>query len=247
MANNLIFQYIFLIIIHAYGFSQIELPKIFSDEIVIEHSGYTVSFNKNHKQANWVAYELTKAEISGEHKRKNNFKTDPKIPGKTASPNDYKGTDYDRGHLAPAADMTWSKKAMDESFYMSNISPQYYSFNRGAWKKLEKQIRNWANAYESVYIVTGGVLSENLKRIGMDSSITVPNEYFKAVIHYNDIGMKAIGFLMPNEKIKKPISNYAIEIDSIEYVTGIDFFHQLPDSIENALESNIDVKLWLWD
>ena len=121
--------------------------KYSKGDIIIEHSGYVLSFNESHRQANWVAYELTKKEALGTFPRKNNFRVDPEIPEITALPSDYRGTDFDRGHLAPAGDMAWSKEAMEESFYMSNISPQYYSFNRGAWKKLEslseKHIVEW--------------------------------------------------------------------------------------------------------
>jgi endonuclease G, mitochondrial len=226
-------------------FGQLELPKTADKEQIINHTGFSLSFNNKYKQANWVAYELKKDELNGLFKRKNNFKKDPKLSGITASPNDYKGTKYDRGHLAPAADMAWSRLAMDESFYMSNISPQFYSFNRGAWKKLEKQVRDWAETYQSLFIVSGGILEKSLKKIG--SGVSVPNKYFKVILHYNDNGMKAVGFLMPNEKLTKPIKYYATTIDYIEDLVNIDFFHELPDKIEKEIESSLDKSSWYWN
>ena len=238
-------KYLFIILLVGVCFGQIELPRFNDNEQVVRHTGFTLSYNNEHKQANWVAYELKKDELNGSFKRKNNFKKDPKLFGITASPNDYKGTKYDRGHLAPAADMSWSRSAMDESFYMSNISPQFYSFNRGGWKKLEKQVRDWANIYKSVYIVCGGVLEEGLKQIG--NMVSVPKRYFKVILHHNDDGKKAIAFIMPNEKITRPIKDYAVTIDHIEELTSIDFFHELPDKLEKNLESSINISIWNWN
>ena len=164
-----------------------------------------------------------------------------------ASKYDYSNSNYDRGHLAPASDMRWSQKAMEESFYMSNISPQFYGFNRGAWLKLERRVRRWAVAYDSIYVVTAGVLNNNLERIGLDSTLSVPNYFYKVILHYGENDKKAIGFLMPNKKISQPIEYFSVSVDSIELATGIDFFFSMPDSLENKLESNIDVKLWSWD
>ena len=143
--------------------------------------------------------------------------------------------------------MAWSKEAMKESFYMSNISPQYYSFNRGAWKKLETLVRGWAIEYESLYIVTSGVLEEGLPQIGVENSVSIPNKFYKVVLDYRGPDFKAIGFIMPNKKISNPLEEYVCTIDHVETVTGINFFHQLEDKIENHLESNLDLSLWKWE
>ena len=228
-------------------YAQTEIPEYSKGDIIIEHSGYVLSFNESHRQANWVAYELTKEEALGTFPRKNNFRVDPEIPEKTALPSDYRGTDFDRGHLAPAGDMAWSKEAMEESFYMSNISPQYYSFNRGAWKKLESLVRGWAIEYESLYITTAGVLEEELPQIGAENSVSVPNKFYKVVLDYRGPDFKAIGFIMPNKKISNSLEEYVCTVDHVETVTGINFFHHLEDKIENHLESNLDLSLWKWE
>ena len=129
---------------------------------VIQHNAYSLSFNLDYHQANWVAYLLTRAEVDplvlegNRVKRSNEFIADPFIKGTDLS-SDYYKSGYDRGHLAPAGDMTFSRVAMDESFYYTNMSPQVASFNRGIWKKLETQVRNWAIEYDSLYVVTGPI------------------------------------------------------------------------------------------
>ena len=228
-------------------YGQIELPEYSTDEIIIENTGYTVSFNEAHLQPNWVAYELTKSEALGSLPRKNNFQVDPQIHDKTALPTDFKGTNFDRGHLAPAADMAWSKAAMEESFYMSNISPQHYSFNRGIWKKLENLVRKWAIEYGSVYIVTAGVLDEGLNQTGNRKNISIPENYFKVILDYQEPGLKAIGFLLPNKKINQSLMDYVFTVDDIERITGINFFHILQDDIEERLESKTNPEMWIWE
>ena len=231
----------------AFVYGQVELPEYDANEVIIKNKGFTLSFNQSHRQSNWVAYELTRAETMGTSPRTNYFRVDPQIPGLCALPTDYKGTDYDRGHLAPAADMAWSKVTMKESFYMSNISPQHYSFNRGIWKKLEKLVRKWASEYGSVYIVTSGILTDDLYKIGKKSDVSVPENFYKVILDYKEPELKAIGFILPNKKIKQPLQNFVFTVDDIEEITGINFFHSLPDDIEEELESRADTKKWIWD
>ena len=231
----------------AFVYGQVELPEYDANEIIIKNKGFTLSFNESHRQSNWVAYELTRAETMGTSPRTNYFLVDPKLLGLCALPTDYKGTDYDRGHLAPAADMAWSKVTMKESFYMSNISPQYYSLNRGAWKKLEKLVRRWASEYGSIYIVTAGILIDDLNKIGGKNDISVPENYYKVILDYNEPDLKAIGFILPNKKINQPLQNFVFTVDHIEELTGINFFHSLPDDVEEDLESKSDLNSWIWD
>src|SRR6056297_540596 len=121
------------------GSGKLELPQYGDNDVIITHKAYVLDYNEETEQADWVAWELTKEELNGEFERKNNFKPDPQVKTETADDKDYYKSGYDRGHLAPAADMTWDKVAMDESFYYSNMSPQNPSFNRGIWRRLETQ------------------------------------------------------------------------------------------------------------
>ena len=129
---------------------------------LIKRKGYTLSYNADYKTPQWVAWELTGKETKGKEERTDKFLPDPDVRGAKAYSNDYTKSGYDRGHMAPAADMKWSKQAMAESFYMSNICPQNPNLNRGDWNDLEEKSRQWAKKYGAVYIACGPVLRSTL-------------------------------------------------------------------------------------
>jgi endonuclease G len=221
----------------------IEIPATNKNELIICHTGYCLSYDENYKLAKWVAYELTFAETQGTFARNDKFKPDPLITRNSASLADYKKSGYDRGHLAPAADMKWSAEAMAESFYLSNMSPQDKSFNRGIWKKLEEQVRDWAIENKVVYITTGPILEKGLPTIG-PNQIPIPKAFYKVVLDYSQPDIKAIGFIIPNQGSNMPLSTYAMSIDAIEQQTHIDFFSKLPDEIENRIEQKVCTQCW---
>lgn len=227
--------------------ANVEIPqlKVKRTEQVIRHEGYTVSYNSDYKIANWVAYELTAEEAkSKKNERSNKFVPDPKVKGATATNEDYTRTGYDRGHLAPAGDMKWSAKAMRESFYLSNICPQKPALNRGIWKELEEQSRLWANDYGPVWIVTGPVMTDNMKRLGKNR-VGVPKSFYKVICYVSGTEYKAIAFILDNKDYKKTsLKSMAIPVDSVEKVTGIDFFPNVPDEQERAMEAKIDWDSW---
>lgn len=214
--------------------SCIECPQTFAEEHIYQHTAYTFSYNEAHEQANWVAYLLTKAHLNGGEERTDHFIEDPLVLTGTAGAQDYSKSGYDRGHLAPAADMSWSEKVMQESFYYSNMSPQLPGFNRGIWKRLEEQVRSWAAQLDSLYIITGPVLTPFLPKIG-PNGVSVPQYYFKALISVK--AKKGIAFLMPNNKSELSIMEYAMSIDQLEKSLGRDLFIALPDQLEQKLES----------
>lgn len=223
----------------------LEIPSLHKQDVIIKHLGYTLSYNEKHEQANWVAYQLTSDKTKKKVSRSNDFEPDAAVPTGSANGDDYKGSGYDRGHLAPAADMEWSEQAMQESFYYSNMSPQVPGFNRGIWKHLEEQVRQWAIDNQSVYVVTGPVLSEGLSTIG-SNKVSVPQFYYKVILDYTQPSLKGIGFIMPNASSELALRTFAVSIDSVEKVTGLDFFPQLPDSIENRIESSLCIDCWSW-
>ena len=202
-----------------------------------------MSYSENHEQAKWVAYSLDLNQTYGTVKRTNRFRTDPKVSTGSSELSDYKKSGYDRGHLAPAGDMKWSSTAMDESFFMSNISPQVPGFNRGIWKKLESTVRKWARDYKKIYIVTGPVLTKSYATIGKNE-VSVPELYYKVVLDYQKPVLKAIGFVLPNKKSKNRIQKYSMSVDEVEKITGIDFFHSLDDALEDSIESVHDIGQW---
>jgi endonuclease G len=212
------------------------LPKSIGNQ-VIQHTIYTLSYNENHEQADWVAYKLYKNSINDSVKRKDDFRIDPKVTTSSATLSDYKRSGYDRGHLAPAKVMSFSNKTMSESFYMSNMSPQKPSFNRGIWKKLEEQVRSWIHVSDTLYVVTGPVLDKKLGSIGANN-VSIPRAYYKVILRFKNSQITGIGFLLNNEKSSLSLNSFTTPIDSIETVTGLDFFYQLNDSIENSVEEN---------
>ena len=222
-----------------------ELPKPKPGDILLHHSGYSVSVNPTFRVANWVAYELTAAETVPVVKRTDHFMPDPDLKGVPMANADYKGSGYDKGHLAPAADLCYSNKSMVESFYLSNMAPQDPSFNRGIWAKLEKQVRQWAKDNQAVYVVTGTVLNPGLATIG-SNKITVPRYFYKVILDDKEPDIKAIGFLMPNSGSDEPLDHFAVTVDSIEKVTGIDFFFQFSEDRQKVFESVITVGAWSW-
>lgn len=211
---------------------------------IAEHTGYTVSYNRKRKNPNWVVYELTAEEAKGTEARNGEFIPDPLIKGKQGDNRDYSRSGWTRGHHAPAGDMKWSKESMKESFYLSNISPQNENLNNGVWKSIEEIARDNAARYGKVLIVTGPVFTtENgLGEIGKNR-IKIPNGFYKVLL-IHDGSYKGIGFYCDNVAGKKKLSSYAMSIDSIEQITGIDFFHKLPYEIENRVEKEYNWSVW---
>lgn len=224
-----------------------ELPKLTSQtsEQIIQHTAMTISYNLKWNLPNWVAYTLTSAETTGEYGRKNTFYPDPNIKHNPVVTQDYSHSGYDRGHMAPAADMKWSEQAMLESFYTTNICPQNPNLNRGDWNDLEEMARDWANKYDSIHIACGPIFGDCFDAIGTERRIVVPQFFFKVFLRQKPNGeWTSIGFVMPNTETSKPIMTYMMTIDEIEQMAEIDFFYQLPDEIEEKVESDYNISDW---
>ena len=224
-----------------------ELPRCLSkvSQQIIRHEGYTVSYNSDYRVANWVAYELTSSEAkSKKNERSNKFVRDPQVKGASAENGDYTRTGYDRGHLAPAGDMKWSAKAMRESFYLSNITPQKPGLNRGVWKDLEEQCRMWATDNGALLIATGPVLTPDLKRLGKNR-VAIPKLFYKVICTVQNNRYEAIGFLFENRDYGQiSLKDLMIPVDSVEKVTHIDFFPTLPDEVEKRMEASVNKNAW---
>lgn len=226
-----------------YSFSSIPDLELPNDNDILRYKAFTLSYNEEYEQAEWVAYLLTCQETKGNIKRTNRFKEDKRIITGSAQDEDYKKSGYDRGHLIPAADNSWDKIAMEQSFLYSNMSPQVPEFNRGIWKQLEEQVRDWTCAFDSLYIVTGPIFKKNMKRIG-PNGVAVPPYYYKAILYYSQNKTEAIAFILPNAKSNNYIYSYAVSIDSLEKEIGFDLFYKLDDSLENQVESIYSKNFW---
>jgi len=190
-------------------------------------------------------YTLQGSALNPSIGRTDNFRPDPRVSKGTAQLSDYRGSGFDRGHLAPAADMKYTGTSMSESFFMSNISPQTPSFNRQIWRKIESQFRNWGHEYGKIIIVTGPVLNgDYLGTIG-SSRVTVPRYYYKVAIDPTNLE-RNIAILIENKSSSESTKNFVVSIDSLEAFTGINFFHNLDDSLETQIESTTHENLWNW-
>ena len=224
----------------------IEIPTITEErsDRVIKHKGYTVSYNYDWKIPNWVAYELTDWEVEGEVPRYDKFKPDPMVPQyATATTEDYKYSGYDRGHMAPAADMKWDEQVMKESFYLSNICPQNPNLNGGVWKDLEEQVRDLATIKGKIFVVCGPIVNDASTTLGVNE-VVVPQAFFKVLLQEENGVVHTIGFVYENISGRRPMSTYAMTVDEVEELTNIDFFPSLPDKIENTVENEIDFSKW---
>ncbi|MBK6340677.1 MAG: DNA/RNA non-specific endonuclease [Bacteroidetes bacterium] len=224
---------------------EIALPTPIQGEEIVNHSAYTLSYNDEHEQPNWVVHMVTKDILYGAVSRTNDFRPDPNLKCGSMDSVDYWNSGFDRGHLAPSADFRWSLNALSESYYYSNMSPQVADLNRGAWSKLENQGREWSLDCNELFVVTGPVLKPNLPKVQQGSfRLSIPEYYYKIFVDLYGPEYKAIAFIMPNKKIDDPIMNYVVSIDEIEKKTGIDFFPTLDDSLEERLEKKSIVEEW---
>jgi endonuclease G, mitochondrial len=204
-------------------------PGTFMTDTIRSYKGFDLAYNEAGEQASWVVYVLTREEVeNGSVSRTNNFRSDTSISTGSAALADYRGSGYDRGHLAPAGDMKWDRVAMSQSFLLSNMSPQNPSFNRGIWKKLEQEVRDLAVERDSIYVITGPVLHTVGSAIGKNE-VGVPAYYFKIVVDLSPPRHGMIAYLLPNEESGEELSHFAISVDSLERFTGYDFFNSAPD------------------
>jgi endonuclease G, mitochondrial len=209
---------------------------------IVNHSYYILDYSEENEQSYWVFYRLTPEFILNDLERSEDFREDSLVLTGSATLADYKGSGYDRGHLCPAADMKLNETSISESFFLSNMSPQNASFNRGIWSKLESLVRDYCLVEDTLYIATGPVFKNDLGAIGTDS-VTVPGYFYKAI--YDPTGdKKMIAFLLPNEKRSDELSSFVVSVDSLELLTNIDFFAELPDEIGANLEKQSDISQW---
>ena len=224
---------------------EIPISKANVPSLLLYREGYTTSYNVETRTPNWVAWHLTASHINGPAKRNGiTFQADEEIPEPRVDTYDYMRSGYDRGHMCPAGDNHWSQKAMEQSFLMTNICPQVPALNSGLWNTIEKQCRTWAQVYGDVYIVCGPIyFNQKHKTIGKNK-IQVPEAFFKVVLRLKD-EPKAIGFICRNASAKgRKKTDYVNSVDEVERITGMDFFSQLSDDIEQQIEGQADIKDW---
>jgi len=221
------------------------VPKKIPQELV-EHSAMFLSYNEQHEQANWVAHVIIPKVNERNLPRPNDFRPDPKVSTKSATKQDYWDSGFDRGHLVPSADFRWSKKAMSETYFYSNMSPQRSVMNGRRWAELENALRKYVKkADEQLIVLTGPWLSDDLTKVPQGSKrLSIPRYFYKVVLDIEGDETKGIAFLMPNNHCHESLEDYAVSIDYIEEKTGINFFPKLADTLQHQLENTFDYTLW---
>ena len=255
---------------HLFDNSAIEIPKatvVFPEQILVRE-GYTTSYNKETKCAKWVAWKLTKEHTYGDYHRSGvpyydeNYKVigigkvnenvvrNSYIVDKEAGPPRQEFSDWydapantDHGHICPAADNKWSKAAINQSFLLTNMCPQDHDLNGGDWATLEDRCRGWARRYGEIYIAAGPVFFNGITKTMGANKVGVPDAFYKVVLYLGK-SPKALGFIFPNNGTHHRLEEYLLSVDEVEQVTGFDFFHNLPDDVENIIEAQSDLKLW---
>lgn len=234
------------------------LPEILEDEELICHSAFCLVYDDNYKMAKWTAHIISREIVNGVVSRTNDFRVDSLIKNGTAEEEDYfltkkdesgntiyDGFGYDRGHLAPSADFRWSEKALSESYYYSNMTPQLPEFNREIWAKIEDFLRQYIynNPTKDIYIVTAPVIKDDLKKQERSKNkISIPEYHYKIAVDLED--KKGIAFLVPQKNLGNPIEYYVVTIDSIENITNINFYPKLSEQDEKLIESESDIGKW---
>lgn len=237
---------------------QLGYPTASQHHEVVRHSAMTLGYAEPHEQAAWVQHMVIPEVEFSRSSRTNDFRVDSLVSTGTAVETDYflkevmpdgemkfDGFGHDRGHLAPSADFRWSPKALSESYYYSNMSPQKPEFNRERWAELEAWVRTYVIDFqEPVVVVTGPVLKEGLPKQG-ENGVTIPAQYFKVLLDIFGEEKKALAFLMPNDHCAYPVSGYTTTVDEVEKMTGLDLFASLPDALEEELETMNSIEPWI--
>jgi endonuclease G len=209
----------------------------------VRHDFYRLSYAEPYEQAAWVAYRLSPGQLTDDERERPFFVEDPLVRTKSADWRNYKRSGYDRGHLCPAGDMRFSEPAYNQTFYTSNISPQHPEFNAGLWNDLELQVRRWCRRYGPLTVITGGILEAGLPAIG-EEQVAVPARFYKVVIREEGSGIRVAAFLMENRPGEGPLDRFLVPLDSVEALSGIDFFPGLPKREQEALEAGARAEAW---
>lgn len=219
-------------------------PRSAAECQYIRHTHFALCYDEEHEQPRWTVHILDGAKLrEGRVRRTQDFRPDPKVTTRSAQLSDYRRSGYDRGHLVPAGDFKWDSTGMSETFYMSNMSPQIHEFNAGIWEEVESTVRSWARRKGRLVVYTGPVLNKIQQRVG-ESRVSVPGAFYKVVYHLDEKNPAAAAFLVPHAPSRRAPTDFLVPVDSVEKVTGIDFFPALPDALEEKIESRLERRLW---
>ena len=244
--------------------ARIEFPRLKGgNNIVIVHTtndsygvNYCVEWDCSKKSQRWSCYQMYKGYTgnAGRYEGNPQYPFDEDLDANLYWDQDYfRGSGYDHGHICPSADRQYSTEANKQTFYLTNMQPQYPQFNQKLWAKMEDRMRKWiANspATDTMYVCKGGTIdseSNIIERI--KDKLIVPKYFYMAILYKNASGYKAIAFWAENINVDHSgddLRDYVLSIDKLEEMTGIDFFCNLPDDVENKVEANTYTQSWTW-
>jgi endonuclease G len=214
---------------------------------LVNHSAYSLCYNEEAEQAWWVSYTATKAQVQDVAARRNNFHVDELVKTGSADPKDYSHSGYDRGHLAPCDDFKSSQEICDETFAMSNMTPQLHVFNAGRWKTLEEYVNRKAHYGKTILVTCGPIFNkskESILKIGRNE-VWVPKSCYKILFTGDSGTPRMLAFVMDNSALpKEQLYYWSTTVDEVEKLTGLDFFASMPDELEDKLEANKDLSYW---
>ncbi len=216
-----------------------------SDDILLDHGVYVVSYNPKRNDPNWVAWKLQASDL-GDQDRQNNFRADDALPDEFlhVTKADYNASKFDRGHMCPSAHRTNTAANNSLTFLMTNMEPQVHALNAGPWKSLETFERKLvADEGKDVYVVAGGIFPKNPALIG--PKIAVPSKNFRVTVVLNakqkldsvNPSTPVYAVEMPNDVAARghQWSEFRIKLSQLEEDTGYDFLSALPDDLEKKL------------
>ncbi|MEG4023789.1 DNA/RNA non-specific endonuclease [Microcoleus sp. S13C4] len=220
------------------------------DNYLLVKRQYVMSYNNKTHTANWVSWQLNRSWI-GAADRQDNFRPDDSLPADwyKVRPNDYMGSGYDRGHIAPSADRTRNEADNSSTFLMTNMMPQVPEVNRGVWGDLEDYCRELVQQGKELYIVAGPVGRKG--SIGRKEKIAVPAKNWKVIVVVNQQGLgmqgitadtRTIAVMMPNDaSVKgKGWKSFRVSVARVERETGLNFLSNLSPQVQQVIESKVD-------
>lgn len=212
---------------------------------VLKNKGFVLGYCEKRKSPVWVAYRLFKVENPKTEKRPSRFRVDERTKSKV-NHDDYTRSGYDRGHMAPNYGIAtrYGREAQLETFLMSNICPQKPKLNRQRWRLLEEKVaKEYANDLEEVWVITGPIFDEKVEQLA--SGVEIPDAFYKIVLDEKDGKPRMIAFVIQQEvKGNESLPDYLTSVDSVEKLTGLDFFSELENELENQLEAEKPNGLW---
>lgn len=232
----------------------LEMPQLSGNEAdyYITHKvdngkqvNYSLEYNVKAHHARWVCYSVDSYTAQRNVSRKNAWSWDPLVPSRYEVVNkDFDKGVFSRGHLVASGDRLFSRAANKQTFYYTNMSPQRFAFNAGIWKQMEQCVQDWGASLrgeDKLYIAKGGTIrADQIEAHRSGGKIVVPKYYWMAILRKEGSHWYSLAFLAEHSKPKASrsgLKSYTLSVDELEQFTGLDLFHNLPNKIEDEVES----------